>query len=107
MVVEKKHVDSYKVRCEHGVINGLVRTDQLVLWTSPHKFDFTATDSISGLKEMAIVTAAKLATKANSKPSQCNCKADCKGQHCSCRKAGVQCTARCHAGKKCQNWGAH
>ena len=107
MVVEKKHADSYRLWFEHGLIKGVVRTDQLVPWKSAHRFDFNAKDSLSALKEVAVATAAKLATQANSQPAQCNCRAGCKAQYCSCRKAGVQCTARCHAGTKCHNWGEH
>lgn len=109
MVLPGEHKDkhAYKLRCEHGIVKGLVRTDELVLWRSPYTFSFTATEDVSMLSSLTIAAAARRCTQANDQPSQCGCKAGCRTQTCSCRKAGVQCTARCHNGIKCSNWGQH
>ena len=107
MVVATSGKDAYRLRSDHGMIQGAIRTDQLVQWTAPHSFEFTAQDDVSKLKPVTIAAVAKHATRANNQPAVCQCKAGCKTNACTCRKAGVQCTARCHVGKKCQNWGKH
>ena len=107
MVISKHRRDGYKLRCEHGLVQGLIRTDQLVSWKSEHSFPFTASDDVSRLEQLSIPAIARLGTKANNIPRRCSCKKGCKSRSCACRKADVQCTARCHAGNKCNNWGEH
>lgn len=102
MVINKQRL-GHKLRCEHGLMQGVARTDELVSWKSEHNFPFTASDDVSELKQLFIPAIARLGTKANDVPSRCSCKKACKTKSCACRKANiiVQCTARCHAGSKC------
>lgn len=104
MVIGKKH-HGYSLRCEGGLIQGLIATDQLTVWEPAHTIEFTAKDDVGQLKQLSIPAAARLATRANNQPSRCGCTAGC--NNARCRKAGVQCTARCHTGNKCNNWGEH
>ena len=107
MVISKERLDGYKLRCEHDLVQGVIRTDQLVSCKSEHSFPFTASDDVSQLKQLSIPAIARLCTKANGVPARCSCKKGCKTGSCTCRKANVQCTARCHVGRKCDNWGEH
>ncbi|KAL3132260.1 hypothetical protein ABBQ32_008848 [Trebouxia sp. C0010 RCD-2024] len=63
MVIGKKH-HGYTLRCEGGLIQGLIATDQLTLWEPAHTFKFTAKDEVGQLKELSIP-----ATRANNQPS--------------------------------------
>ena len=108
MVMNKQRLDGYKLGCEHGLVQGVVRTDQLLSWKSEHSFPFTVSDDVSQLKQLAfLLYIARLGTKANDVPSRCACKKGCKTKTCACRKANVQCTAKCHASSKCHDWGEH
>ncbi len=107
MVISKQRLDGYKLRCEHGVVQGVIRTDQVVSWKSEHSFPFTASDDVSQLKQLSIPAVARLCTKANGVPARCSCKKGCKTGSCTCRKANVQCTARFFVGRKCDDWGEH
>ncbi|CAB5384077.1 unnamed protein product [Rhizophagus irregularis] len=33
----------------------------------------------------------------------CNCKGECNSNKCHCKKAGGDCSSRCHSGRSCQN----
>src|SRR6266498_4161920 len=33
----------------------------------------------------------------------CNCKSECNSNKCRCKKAGGNCSSRCHSGRSCQN----
>lgn len=46
MVIHEQRLDGYKLRCEHGLVQGVVGTDQLVSWKSEHSFPFTASDDV-------------------------------------------------------------
>ena len=107
MEIGRNCKDGYKLRCEHGLVQGVIRTDQLVTWRSRHSFTFTASDDVSQLQKLSIPAIARMGTKANGVPARCSCRKGCKTHTCSCRRANVQCTARCHVGTKCSNWGEH
>ena len=47
MVIGRNRKDGYKLRCEHDLVQGVIRTDQLVTWPSRHSFTFTASDDVS------------------------------------------------------------
>ena len=103
MVVQQEPHHSYRLRCEHGVIQGLIRTDQLVPWKPAHTFSFKAADGVSAHKALPIPTAARMTTHANSQHDVC-AKVDAR---LCIAVAAKQCTARCHVGTKCRNWGHH
>ena len=64
MVIAKVRKDSYRLRFEHGLIQGSVRTNERAPWTSQNTFDFAVKDDVSEIQQMATVTAARLMTKA-------------------------------------------
>ena len=64
MVIAKVRKDGYRVRFGHGLVQGSVRTNERVPWTSQHTFDFAGKDDVSQIQQMATVTATRLMTKA-------------------------------------------
>ena len=54
MVICKQGLDDCKSRCEHALVQGVIRTDQLVSCKSEHSFPFTASDGVSQLEQIYI-----------------------------------------------------
>lgn len=84
----------YRLLSPFGQLNTLVPVHQLVPMSeiqssTLEEISFENTESIS------FEQALELFARDNS-TAKCDCKTKCRTKHCSCRRAGVGCSTKCH-----------
>ena len=108
LIIGVNRRQQFQLRCEDGVIETRHTAGDLQPFPSTTRFSFAAEDSIEGMQQLKVIKASRLQSHAKVAAVSCKCGTlECSTKKCRCFAAGVECTARCHAGKKCQHWGQH
>lgn len=91
-----------QLRSEQGLLQTKYYPDDLAPYPADYHFSFTALDTLEGVPRIKLVTASRLQSYARVDAVSCGCTSlKCRTLQCKCYAAGVDCTSRCHRGKKC------
>ena len=108
LIIDVNNRKQFQLRCQDGVIDTRFTAGDLQPFPSNFHFSFAAEDSTEGVPHLKLVGASRKQSYAIVTAVSCNCRSlKCSTNQCKCFRAGVDCTARCHAGRKCQHWGQH
>jgi hypothetical protein len=106
-VVDKPYHNLYQLRCEIGILRSLYPSNDLQ--SVPHEIATQYQCIITMTGSSAFVSLAAAARLASTGPPRlvvCKCQQQCTSTRCSCMKAGVQCSKRCHGSipRACYNY---
>lgn len=91
----------YEIQTRHGVISNLFLGNELIKPIDTYECHIPS--DVTNKLPLSAVVKAFLTTP---RPKRCGCKGGCHDNRCSCRKANVECTSRCHRRTTCSNQAA-
>jgi len=98
-IMEKTENNKYRLGSKFGTIEIYYSASELEpLGTAT----FPELEDIPSNK-ISIREAAHLQSVGSVSGGICNCKSECNSNKCRCKKAGGNCSSRCHSGRSCQN----
>ena len=98
-IIKKTKNDKYELGTKFGIIEICYAASELEpLGTAA----FPELDNIPSNK-ISIREAARLQSVGPVSGGICNYKNECNNNRCRCKKAGGNCSSRCHSGRSCQN----
>ena len=102
IIDRQEDTDQYKIAVKAGILSGLYSRNQFDL--CPERL--LNTDDINTEKIVSLRSAVIFQSSSGGQGfTRCNCTGakKCSSRRCKCRKAGLQCNARCHSSLYCCN----
>ncbi len=105
-VVDRPQHDLYQLRCESGLLKSLFPSNDLQAVPPEVASQYQRLITMTGSSvSLSLAAVARLASTGPPPPVVCRCKPQCTLARCSCIKANVRCSKRCHGSshRVCQN----
>ncbi|CAG8595124.1 1259_t:CDS:2 [Rhizophagus irregularis] len=98
-IMEKTENNKYSLGSKFGIIGVYYSASEL----EPLGTETFPELEVIPLNKISIREAARLQSAGLVSGGICNCKGECNSNKCRCKKAGGDCSSRCHSGHSCQN----
>ncbi|CAB5179837.1 unnamed protein product [Rhizophagus irregularis] len=98
-IMEKTENNKYSLGSKFGIIGVYYSASEL----EPLGTETFPELEVIPLNKISIREAARLQSAGLVSGGICNCKGECNSNKCRCKKAGGDCSSRCHSGRSCQN----
>ncbi|CAF1036755.1 unnamed protein product [Didymodactylos carnosus] len=103
---KEKKEDSvvFQLACQFGKLVSSFTAESLVSLKAVCPSELKSVDPAE-LKSITLIEACKLFVRGSVSGATCDCKSQCATKHCSCKKANVNCSTKCHSKRSagCKN----